>query len=353
LGLDTQKNCEHGNRKPGERGQNEAVKDIKPKFELVTQTFGQEANANHKCDNSRSLLPPNTDSVGATGSKEKERNPVGRMVKKYVEETRDHGMVKKSSDSMVRANKKAMCRGFDSKAKIKNGKSLQVGSAEMHSRGNHGCNGVDVQHDNFNAQSSSEAVHTANPVVSDARREAHGRMTPNPNTLQKAKEMQPDPEISVHSVNGENDRISTKDGMKQKENRSANNCRGKMNQQFIQKKDGEVEGKAKTKAVEGKDKDNRVLKKKTEYKNKEREMKKNGFVNEHKHENLGVRKNMEGNLMELGFHNEKFTSDNIKRKDLSTDSLHGEFRFSPSFFSFSSFFIRVASEHLILHSISR
>jgi hypothetical protein len=35
-----------------------------------------------------------------------------------------------------------------------------------------------------------------------------------------------------------------------------------MNQQFIQKKDGEVEGKAKTKAVEGKDKDNRVLKKK-------------------------------------------------------------------------------------------
>uniref|UniRef100_K3YNG8 Uncharacterized protein n=1 Tax=Setaria italica TaxID=4555 RepID=K3YNG8_SETIT len=259
LGQETQKNYKHGNRKPEERGQNEAVKDIKPTDEL------------------------------------KERNSLGRMVNKSVEATQDkHGKVQNSSDSMVRANKKGMGRGVDSKAKTKNGKSLQVGSAEMHSRRKHGCNGVDVRQDYSNAQ-SSEDVHTANPVVSDSRREANGRITPSPNTLQKAEEMQPDPEISVHSAKGENDRISTKDGMMGKENQSANNCRGKMNQQF---------------------------KRKIQYKNKEKEMEKNGTVNEHKHENLGARKNKVHNLMDLGFHNEKkFTSDNInKRKDLSTNS---------------------------------
>jgi len=139
LGQNTQKNYKHGNRKPEEKGQNEAFKDIKPTDELITRTFGQEGNAIHKCDNNISLLPRSTDSISVTGSKEKERNSVGRMVKKSEEATQgNHGMVQKS-DSIVRANKKGM-RGVDSKTKIKNGKSLQVGSAEMHSRRKHSCN---------------------------------------------------------------------------------------------------------------------------------------------------------------------------------------------------------------------
>ena len=80
LGQNTQKNYKHGNRKPEEKGQNEAFKDIKPTDELITRTFGQEGNAIHKCDNNISLLPRSTDSISVTGFKEKERNSVGRMV---------------------------------------------------------------------------------------------------------------------------------------------------------------------------------------------------------------------------------------------------------------------------------
>jgi len=57
--------------------------------------------------------------------------------------------------------------------------------------------------------------------------------------------MEPDPEISVHSTKGKNDRSNTKGGMMGKENRSANNFRGKMNQQSVQNKGGEVEGREK------------------------------------------------------------------------------------------------------------
>ncbi|CAO2179774.1 unnamed protein product [Urochloa humidicola] len=298
LGQDTQKNYKHGNRKPDERGQNEPVKDIKPTDELITRSFVQE------------------------GSKEKERISIGRMVKKSIEATQDnHGMVQKS-DSIVRANKKRTGRTVDSNSKIRNGKNLQVGSAEIHFRTKHRCNGVDIWQDNCNAQRSSKDVHTANPA---SRREANGRMTPNPTTMLKAEEMEPDPEISVHSAKGENGRISTKGDMMGKENQSANNLHGKMNQQVVRNKYGEVERKVKTnygKAVKGKDRDRVVKKRKTEYKNNEKEMEKNGTVNEHKHEDFGARKDRVDKLKRLGFLNEqKFTSDNIKkRKDFDANS---------------------------------
>ncbi|PUZ52333.1 hypothetical protein GQ55_6G261800 [Panicum hallii var. hallii] len=312
MGQDTQKNYKHGNRKPEERGQNEAVQDIKPTDKLITQNFGQE------------------------GSEEKERNSLGRVVKKSEEATQcNHEMVQKS-ESIVRANKKGMARGVDSKTKIKNGKSLQVGSAEMHFRRKHSCNGVDirqdkhsctgvdVQQDNSNARRSSEDVHTARPFVLGSGREANGRITLSPNRLQRAEEMEPDPEISVHSTKGKNDRISTKGGMMGKENRSANNCRGKMNQQSVRNK-GEVEGKAETnycEAVKRKDRDRVVKKRKTEYKNKQKEMEKNGTVNKHKHEDLGAREDQVDNLMRSGFLNgQKFTSDNVKkRKDFDANT---------------------------------
>ncbi|OEL34171.1 hypothetical protein BAE44_0004810 [Dichanthelium oligosanthes] len=322
---ETHKNYKHANRKPEERGQNEAVKDIKPTDESVVRTFGHEGNANHKLDNKIPLLPRSTDSIGATGSKEKERNSLGGMFKKSAEATQDnHGMIQKTN-SIAHANKKGIGRVFDSKSKIKNGKSLQVGSSEMHSRRKHNCNGVDIRQDNSNAQRSSEDVRTASQAVSGSGREENGRITPSPNTLQRAEEMEPDLEIYVQSAKGKNDGISIKGGMTGKENQSANNSCGKMNQQFIQNKDGEVEEKAKTnycKAVKGKDRDGVVKKRKIEYKNKEKEMEKNGTVNEHKHEDLGAIKDKLDNLMCLGFLNEqKFTSDNIKkRKDFDAIS---------------------------------
>jgi len=244
LGQNTQKNYKHGNRKPEEKGQNEAFKDIKPTDELITRTFGQEGNAIHKCDNNISLLPRSTDSISVTGSKEKERNSVGRMVKKSEEATQgNHGMVQKS-DSIVRANKKGM-RGVDSKTKIKNGKSLQVGSAEMHSRRKHSCNVVDIRQDNYSCNGVDVQVQQDNSNAQRSSEEANGRITLSPNRLQRAEEMEPDPEISVHSTKGKNDRSNTKGGMMGKENRSANNFRGKMNQQSVQNKGGEVEGREK------------------------------------------------------------------------------------------------------------
>jgi len=184
---------------------------------------------------------------------------------------------------------------------------------------------VDVQQDSSNVRRSSEEVHTASLVVSGSGREANGRITLSPNRLQRAEGMEPDPEISVHSTKGKNDRINTKGGMMGKENQSANHCRGKMNQQSVRNKGGELEGKAKTnycKAVKGKDRDGVVKKRNTEYKNKEKEMEQNGTVNEHKHEDLGARKDQVDNLMCSGFLNgQKLMSDNVKkRKDVDANT---------------------------------
>ena len=94
LGQNTQKNYKHVNRKPEERGRNEAGK---PTEELITRTFGQEGNANHKCEINIALLPRSTDSITVTGSKEKESNSLGRIVKKSEEATQgNHRMVQKS-----------------------------------------------------------------------------------------------------------------------------------------------------------------------------------------------------------------------------------------------------------------
>nr|CAB3483584.1 unnamed protein product [Digitaria exilis] len=181
----TQKNDDPGNIIREERGQNEAAKDIKPTVDLD----------NHKCDNNRSFFPRSADSIGAAVSKEKERNSLGRTIKKSAETTQDnHGIVRRR-DSTVHDNRKGAGRGVDSKTNIKNKKSLQVGSA-------------------------------------------------------------PDFEISIHSAKGKNVRIDTKGGMMGKENQSANNWLAKMNQLSVQDQDGQIEGKCKAVKEKDRGKDN-------------------------------------------------------------------------------------------------
>lgn len=324
-------------RKPEENEQHESVKDIIPADELVTRIFCQRDHTNHKYNNTE-LLPWSTDTIGGTGSKEKERNSLGRMVKKCARATKDNYRMVQKSDNIAHTNKKGRDRGVDSKIRIKNVESLQDGSAEMHSRRRHGCNGVGVCHDNSDTQRSSEGVHT-NSAVSDSKREANGRVTPNPITLQRAEETGQDPDISLHSASVKNDRISTK-GMVGEENLRANNFHGKMDRQFARNKDGAVERKAKAnyhKCIEGKDRDrNRdsaVKKRKAEYENKEKQMEKNGTVNEQKHEDLGAlgaRKDKVDNLGCLGYLNQqKFASDIKEMKDFDPNSSpHGKFLLS-------------------------
>lgn len=309
-------------KKPKENEQHESVKDIIPSDELVIRIFGQGDHTDHKY-NYTELLPWSTDSIGCTGSKEKERNLLGRMVKKSAQGTEDnYGMVQKS-DSIAHANKEGMGKGIDSRTEIKNGKSLQDRSAEMHSTRRYNCNGVGVCHDNSDTQRSSGGVHTAT-----------GRVTPNPNTFQRMEETGQDPNISVHSANVKNDRSGTK-GMGE-ENQCANNFRHKMDWQFARDKDGAVQGKAKgnyRKGLEGKDRDSVVKKRKTECKNKEKEVEKNGTVNEQRHEDLGASKDKVDNLVPLGCLNEqKFASDISKMKDFYPNSSpHGQHEFQHSY----------------------
>ncbi|CAD6245933.1 unnamed protein product [Miscanthus lutarioriparius] len=300
-------------RKPEENGWHESVKDIIPADELVNRIFGQGGHTDHKHNNTE-LLPWSTDNIGSTGSKKKERNLLGRMVKKSAQATEDnYGMVQKS-DSIAHATKKGMGRGIDSKTEIKNGKSLQDRSAEMHSRRRYNCNVFGVYHDNSDTQRSFEGVHTAT-----------GRVTPNPNTFQRTEETGQDPDISVHSANVKNGRSSTK-GMGEE---SSNNFWRKMDRQFARNKDGAVEGKAKgnyRKGLEGKDRDSVVKKRKTECENKEKKVEKNGTFNEQKQEDLGASKDKVDNLVHLGCLNEqKFASDIRKMKDFDPNSSpHGQ-----------------------------
>ncbi|KAG0524416.1 hypothetical protein BDA96_07G209300 [Sorghum bicolor] len=303
-------------RKPKENGQQESLKDIIPADELVTQIFGQGDHTDLKY-NYTELLPWSTDSIGCTGSKEKERN--GRMIKKSEQGTEDnYGMVQKG-DSIVHANKEGMGRGVDSKTEIKNGKSLQDRSAEMHSRRRYSCNGVGLCHDNSDTQRSSEGIHTAT-----------GRVAPNPNIFQRTEETGQYPNISVHSANMKNDKSSTESTGE--ENQGANNFRHKMDWQFARDKDGAVQGKEKgnyRRGLEGKDRDSVVKKRKTECKNKEKEAEKNGTVNEDKHEDLGAlgaSKDKVDNLVRLDCLNEqKFASDIRKMKDFyPNSSSHGQ-----------------------------
>jgi hypothetical protein len=169
---------------------------------LINRVIGQGDHTDHKYNNTE-LLPWSTDSIGSTGAKEKERNLLGSitilsMVKKSAQATEDNHMVQKS-DSIAQANKKGMGRGIDSKTEMKNGKSLQDRSVEMHSRGRYNCNGVGVSHGNSDTQRSSKGVHTA-----------AGRVTHNPSTFQRTEEKGQDPDISVPSANVKNDSSSTK-----------------------------------------------------------------------------------------------------------------------------------------------
>jgi hypothetical protein len=189
-------------RKPEENGRPESAKDTIRADELINRVIGQGDHTDHKYNNTE-LLPWSTDSIGSTGAKEKERNLLGSitilsMVKKSAQATEDNHMVQKS-DSIAQANKKGMGRGIDSKTEMKNGKSLQDRSVEMHSRGRYNCNGVGVSHGNSDTQRSSKGVHTA-----------AGRVTHNPSTFQRTEEKGQDPDISVPSANVKNDSSSTK-----------------------------------------------------------------------------------------------------------------------------------------------
>lgn len=271
-------------RKHEEDCQHESVKDIIPADELVTRSFGQADHTNLKYNNTE-LLPWSTDSIGCTDSKERERKLLGRMVKKSAQATEDNYGVVKKSDRIADADKKGMGRGIDSKTEIKNGKSLQDRSAEMHSRRRYDCNGFCVYHDSSDTQRSSEGVHTAT-----------GRVTPNPNTSQRTEE--------------------------RGEDQSANNFCRKMDRQFARNKDGPVEGKAKgnyRKGLEGKDRDSVVKKRKTECKNEEKEVEKNGTVNGQKHKHLGIGASKGkvdiDNLVHLGCLNEQKSASYIKKME--------------------------------------
>jgi hypothetical protein len=68
-------------RKPEENGRPESAKDTIRADELINRVIGQGDHTDHKYNNTE-LLPWSTDSIGSTGAKEKERNLLGRMVKK-------------------------------------------------------------------------------------------------------------------------------------------------------------------------------------------------------------------------------------------------------------------------------
>lgn len=300
-------------RKPEENCQHESVKGIIPADELVTRSFGQGDHTDHKYNNTE-LLPWSTDSIGCTGSKEKERKLLGRMVKKSAQATEDNYWMAHKSDSIADADKKGMGRGIDSKTEIKNGKSLQDRSAEMHSRRRYDCNGVCVCHDNSETQRTSEGVHTAT-----------GRVTPNPNTSQRTEERE--------------------------EDKSANNFCRKMVRQFARNKDGAVEGKTKDNRLKGLESKDIVKKRKTECKNEEKELEKNGTVNGKKHKHLGIgalgaSKGKVDNLVRLGCLNEQKSASYIKKmEDFDPNSSpHGKFLFSPFFlFSGECLLYKVAS----------
>ncbi|KAL6661078.1 hypothetical protein ACP70R_000462 [Stipagrostis hirtigluma subsp. patula] len=212
-----------------------------------------------KGSNTGEMLPLSTESIGASGSIEKERNNLSGMVKKSAQAIRhNHGMAQKS-DSISYANKKETGRGVGSKTRSKNGKSLYVGSAETHS----------------------------------TRREwegigPNGRITPSSDAVRRAEQASSYPDISSLSGSERTDGISTK-VMVQKVNRSAKNFPGKMDQQLVQSNDRSVERKGKTnyhKGVRGKDRDQHLKKGKSKEKSKEKEREKYGNVNEQKHEDL-------------------------------------------------------------------
>ncbi|KAL6644489.1 hypothetical protein ACP70R_016097 [Stipagrostis hirtigluma subsp. patula] len=298
LEKESQKNGDHGNGRPEERGQNKAVKDIKPSDVLVTRFLCQGGHTDHNGSNTGEMLPPSTESIGASGSKEKERNNLSGMVKKSAQAIRhNHGMAQKS-DSISYANKKETGRGVGSKTRLNNGKSLYVGSAETNS----------------------------------TRREwagivPNGRITPSSDAVQRAEQASSYPDISSLSGSERTDGISTK-GMVQKVNRSANNFHGKMDRQLVQSNDKSVERKGKTnyhKGVRGKDRDQHLKKGKSKDKNNEKEREKYGNANEQKHEDLdtlGANESKVDDLLHLPCLGEKnLVSDNMKkRKDLDANS---------------------------------
>ncbi|KAJ1269279.1 hypothetical protein BS78_07G199200 [Paspalum vaginatum] len=344
LGQETQKK-DHGNINSEARGQHELVKYIKPTDELATRFFSHESHTNHKYNNTRELLPWSTDSIDASDFKAQERNSLGRRFQKSAQATQvNHGMVQKG-DSIAHANKKGMSWDVDSKTKIKNGKSLQDGSAEVHSKSSHICNGVGIWHHSSDTQRSSEGVHTASSAVSGSTREANGTTTPSPSTWQRGEEMGQDPDISVHSAKAKNDSISTK-AMMGREKQSANNFRGKMGQQCARNKDVAVKGRAKSnyvKGVEGKDRDCIVKKRKTECKNKVKEVKKTGTG----HKDLCAlrsSKDKVDNLMLLDcLNDQKLASDDMKkRKYFDTNSSPNVDAVSPSLFPFSEHRMRTS-----------
>ncbi|TVU04965.1 hypothetical protein EJB05_48110 [Eragrostis curvula] len=277
---ETQKNDDFGNRRPEERRQNEAVKDIKRADEFP----GQEVHTNHKVNSTSELLTRSAKGIGATASKEE--SSLSRMVKKSGHAAQHYHWMVQKNDGTAHTDKKGMADHVGSKTRLKNGKSPQVGSGEKHSSRRHSGKLVDLLQDNSYTQRSSEGVRDANAVVSEGVRDAkavvsgagtepNGRVTPSPNTLQRAEGRKD----SVHS--------NTKDLIR-KGNHSSKNHHGNTDLQLEQITCDAVEGEAKIKqvkgnylkCVEGKDGDQYVKKRKNNSSNKVKTMERSGDLNE-------------------------------------------------------------------------
>ncbi|KAL5220165.1 hypothetical protein ABZP36_024878 [Zizania latifolia] len=310
LEKEAQRNRDPDNGRSKERVQNEAVKDIKPANEVVAQILDQEGDAVHTSNSTSKLLPRSTKNFGSAGSKEKKMF-CGNVVEKSRRTTHlEHGMVQKNYN-IAYDNGKGKDAGFDPKTQVQNGKTLQVISVQMHSnrRQRHRRMGL--------PQKSADDTSTITTVVPGARGAINGIITLSP------EQVDHEPVGSSRSPCGKSGSISPR-GLMEIKNESDNNFHIRMYQQLARNKDRTVEGKPKTeelktndhKTVEDKYRDWVVKKREPKYKNKDKE-KVRKVVNNQEHDELDSlepSKNKKDGLMQLGCLNEKFTSDDVKKK---------------------------------------
>uniref|UniRef100_A0A0E0LX41 Uncharacterized protein n=1 Tax=Oryza punctata TaxID=4537 RepID=A0A0E0LX41_ORYPU len=321
----TLKNADLDNGRLKEKIQHEAVKYIKPANELVTQILDQEGHANHTSSSTGKLLP-STESFDSAGSKGKKRS-LSSVIEKSRQPTHlNHGMIEKKK-SVAYDNEKGKDAILGSKTRVQNGRSLQVGSAEKHSNTNrkHSHNRMD------RPQRSAEGTSTTTTVVSGAERAPNGVVTPSPNSLQRTEQVDQDPVVSSHFPSRNSDSMSPR-GLMEIRNGNNNDFQIRMDRQSVRSKARAVKRKGKTKDLKSNDhkyvEDNDRNQLANERKTKDRiEREKVGKVYASKKErkeldSFGTSKNkIDGLQRQLGQLNEKFTSDDVKkRKDAEANS---------------------------------
>ncbi|XP_052165344.1 uncharacterized protein LOC127782260 [Oryza glaberrima] len=317
----TLRNADLDNGRLKEKIQHEAVKDIKPANELVTQILDQEGHANHTSSSTGKLLP-STKSFGSAGSKGKKRS-LSSVIEKSRQPTHlNHEMIEKKYSVAYD------CASLGSKPRLQNGRSLQVGSAEKHSNTNrkHSHNRMD------RPQRNTEGTSTITTVVSGAERAPNGVVTPSPNSLLRTEQVGQDPVVSSHFPSRNSDSMSPR-GLMEIRNGNNSDFQIRMDRQSVRSKAGAVKRKGKTKElksndhkyVEDKDRDRLANERKTKDRIEEKE--KVGKVVVSKQErkeldSLGASKNkIDGLQRQLGQLNEEFTSDDVKkRKDAEANS---------------------------------